>query len=126
MTAHANFMFMRTRILTPDLPAGGDARLEQGAVALDPAFASPSGDDGRQRSGGFPGMMPALISNAHRQGYHVYAEVPAGKAAEMAGRAGNSDLAGIILNLGDSQPSQLDQELQQLRSAQSQPSCAVA
>src|SRR6476661_591425 len=38
-----------------DSLAGGDARLEQGAVALEPAFASRSGDDGRQRSGGFLG-----------------------------------------------------------------------
>ena len=55
MMAREDFMFMRTRILTLICLPGGDARLGQGAVALDPAFASRSGHDGRQRSGGFLG-----------------------------------------------------------------------
>ncbi len=59
----------------------------------------------------------ALIRNARRQGYRVYAEVPAGKAADMARSTAKNGLAGIILNPGDSQPSQIDEELRQLRSA---------
>jgi len=59
----------------------------------------------------------ALIRNARRQGYRVYAEVPLVKAADMARRMAKNDLAGIILNPGDSQPGQIDQALQQLRSA---------
>ena len=116
MTAHANFMFMRTRILTlicllAATPAWSRVLLRWTQPSLPPPATMVVTDLV------VPWDDAALISNAHRQGYHVYAEVPAGKAAEMAGRAGNSDLAGIILNLGDSQPSQLDQELQQLRSA---------
>jgi hypothetical protein len=116
MTAHANFMFMRTRILTlicllAATPAWSRVLLRWTQPSLPPPATMGVSDLV------VPWDDAALISNAHRQGYHVYAEVPAGKAAEMAGRAGNSDLAGIILNLGDSQPSQFDQELQQLRSA---------
>ena len=116
MMARENFMFMRTRILTlilflaatpawsrvllrwsqPSLPAPAKVGVKELVVAWDDA---------------------ALIRNAHRQGYRVYAEVPLGKAAEMAGRTARSDLAGIILNLGDSQPIQIDQEFQQMRSA---------
>ena len=39
----------------PDLPVGGDARLEQSALAMEPAFASRSSKDGCQWSGGFLG-----------------------------------------------------------------------
>jgi len=59
----------------------------------------------------------ALIRNARRQGYRVYAEVPVGKAADMTRSTKKSDLAGIVLNPGDSQPGQIDEGLQQLRSA---------
>ncbi|MGH9504701.1 MAG: hypothetical protein ACRD20_17755 [Terriglobales bacterium] len=59
----------------------------------------------------------ALIRNARTQGYRVYAEVPAGKAAGMARSAGRSDLAGIVLNPGDSQPGQVAEDLTQLRAA---------
>ena len=116
MMAHENFMFMRIRILTvilflaatpawsrvllrwtqPSLPAPATMGVSDLVVSWDDA---------------------ELIRNAHRQGYRVYAEVPLGKAADMARSMAKSDLAGIILNLGDSQPSQIDQELQQLRSA---------
>ena len=59
----------------------------------------------------------ALIRNARRQGYRVYAEVPVGKAADMTRSTKKSNLAGIVLNPGDSQPGQIDEGLQQLRSA---------
>lgn len=59
----------------------------------------------------------AVITNACRQGYRVYAEVPAGKAPDFAGSAGRSNLAGIVLNPGDSQPSQVDEDFRQLRTA---------
>ncbi len=59
----------------------------------------------------------ALIASARRQGYRVYAEVPAGKAANLAHSTAKSSLAGIIVNPGDAQPSQIDEELGQLRSA---------
>jgi hypothetical protein len=59
----------------------------------------------------------ALIRNARSQGYRVYAEVPVGKAADLARSAAKTDLAGIILNPGDSQPGQVDDELRQLQSA---------
>ncbi len=59
----------------------------------------------------------ALIRNARRHGYHVYAEVPAGTAAEMTRTTKKNNLAGIILNPGDSQPGQIEEDLRQLRSA---------
>ncbi|MGZ4732863.1 MAG: hypothetical protein ACXVZH_12045, partial [Terriglobales bacterium] len=59
----------------------------------------------------------ALIRNARRQGYRVYAEVTAGKTADMARSTAKNSLAGIILNPGDSQPGQIDEDLRQLRSA---------
>jgi hypothetical protein len=59
----------------------------------------------------------ALIRKALRHGYRVYAEVPVGKASEMTRSAGKTDLAGIVLNPGSSQPGQIDQDLCQLRSA---------
>ena len=42
---------------------------------------------------------------------------PVGKAADIARSMAKRDLAGIILNPGDSQPGQIDDELAQLRSA---------
>ena len=59
----------------------------------------------------------ALIRNARSQGYRVYAEVLAGKTADMARSTAKNSLAGIILNSGDGQIGQIDQELGQLRSA---------
>ena len=116
MMARANFMFMRTRILPvilflaatpawsrvllrwsqPSLPAPATMGISDLVVSWDDA---------------------ALIRNAHRQGYRVYGEVPLGKTADIAHSMARSDLTGIILNPGDSQPGQIDQELQQLRSA---------
>lgn len=116
MMARTNFMFMRTRILAlicllaatpgwskvllrwsqPSIPAPATMGLSDLVVSWDDA---------------------AVIRNASSQGYRVYAEVPAGKAADMAHSMGKSNLAGIVLNPGDSQPSQIDQELGQLRSA---------
>ncbi len=59
----------------------------------------------------------ALIRNARSQGYRVHVEVPVGQAADMARSTDKNNLAGIILNPGDSQPVQIDDELQRLRSA---------
>jgi hypothetical protein len=59
----------------------------------------------------------ALIRNAHRQGYRVYAEVPVGKAGDMIRSVKNESLAGIVLNPGDSPPTQIGEDLRQLRSA---------
>ena len=116
MMAPANFMFMRTRILTVMLflaatPAWSRVLLRWNQPSLPaPAVMGVSDlvvswDDA------------TLIRNAHRQGYRVYAEVPPGQAADMARSMAKSGLAGIILNLGDLQPSQIDKEIPQLRSA---------
>jgi hypothetical protein len=59
----------------------------------------------------------ALIRNARRQGYRLYAEVPVGKAAEMTRGRKTSNLAGIVLSPGDSQPGQIEEDLLQLHSA---------
>lgn len=59
----------------------------------------------------------ALIRSARRRGYHVYAEVPAGKTADMARSTADNSLAGIIVNPGDAQPGEVDEGLAQLRSA---------
>ncbi len=58
----------------------------------------------------------ALIKTAHQQGYRVYAEVPMSKVTAPALTLKN-DLAGIVLNAGNSQPSQIDAALVALRSA---------
>lgn len=58
-----------------------------------------------------------LIRNARRQGYRVYAEVQVGKAADMTRGAKRSNLAGIVLNPGNSQPGQIEDDLRQLRVA---------
>src|SRR6266436_8324845 len=59
----------------------------------------------------------ALIKTAHSQGYRVYAEVPISKAAAPAPIRSKNELAGIVLNPGDAQPSQIDEALLALRSA---------
>src|SRR5712691_3632576 len=59
----------------------------------------------------------ALIRNARKQGYRVYAEVSVGKAAEITQGTKKSNLAGIVLNPGSSKPGQIDEDLRQLRSA---------
>src|ERR1700730_3429466 len=56
----------------------------------------------------------ALIKTAHQQGYRVYAEVPMSKAAALNS---TSALTGIVLNAGNSQPSQIEAALLGLRSA---------
>ena len=116
MMANVKHMSMRARVLTlicllaatpgwcrvflrwsqPAIPAPATMGLKDLVVAWDDA---------------------ALIRNARRQGYRVYAEVPAGKTADMARSTAKNSLAGIILNPGDAQPGQIDQELGQLRSA---------
>lgn len=63
-----------------------------------------------------PWDSETLIRTAVRQGYRVYVEIPAGKAADAAKGTGRSNLAGVILNPGDAQPSQVDDELRQLQS----------
>ena len=87
MMAHANFMFMRTRILTLILllaatPAWSRVLLRWTQPSLPPPATMGVSDLV------VPWDDAALISNAHRQGYHVYAEVPAGKAADMAAQRG--------------------------------------
>ena len=59
----------------------------------------------------------ALIRNARRQGYRVYVELPVGKAADMARSTRKDNLAGVVLNPGDSQQVQVEEEIHQLRSA---------
>jgi hypothetical protein len=61
----------------------------------------------------------SLIKAARGQGYRVYAEVPVGKAAEIIRSAGKSNLAGIVINAGNSKADQTDGDgdLRQLRSA---------
>lgn len=59
----------------------------------------------------------ALIRNARKQGYRVYAEVPVGKVGEITQGTKKINLAGIILNPGNSKPDQIDEDLRQLHSA---------
>jgi hypothetical protein len=59
----------------------------------------------------------ALIRNARQQGYRLYAEVPVGKAAEMTRGTKKSNLAGVVLSPGDSQPGQIEEDILQLHSA---------
>ena len=59
----------------------------------------------------------SLVKAARGQGYRVYAEVPVGKAAEIIRSAGKSNLAGIVINAGNSKADQTDGDLRQLRSA---------
>ena len=63
----------------------------------------------------------ALIRNARRQGYRIYVEVPVGKTADMPRSVRKSNLAGIVLNAGDSQfrqsSGQIEEGLRHLRAA---------
>jgi hypothetical protein len=59
----------------------------------------------------------ALIRTARRRGYRVYAEVPVGKASDMTRSANKNKLAGIVLNPGNAEPGQIEEDLHQLRSA---------
>ena len=116
MMAPANFTLMRARILTlicllAATPAWGRVLLRWSQPSP-PAPATMgvsdlvvSWDDA------------ALISTARRQGYRVYAEVPASKAAGIDPSLAKSGVAGIVLNPADSQPAQIDDALAQLRSA---------
>ena len=63
-----------------------------------------------------PWDSESLIRTAIRQGYRVYMEIPAGKAVGAVRDTGRSKIAGVILNPGDAQPSQVDDELRQVRS----------
>jgi len=63
-----------------------------------------------------PWDAEALIKNAHKQGYRVYAEIPFAQAPDAA-RINIKNLAGIILDPGDSKPSQVDETLGQLQSS---------
>ncbi len=58
-----------------------------------------------------------MIVTARSQGYRVYAEVPITKASTSAAIVSKNDLAGIVLNPDDAQPSQIDDALATLRSA---------
>ena len=58
-----------------------------------------------------------LIRKAHDQGYRVYAEIQIHNAANMPRNKIRNELAGLILNPGDSQQSQIDNALRELRSA---------
>jgi hypothetical protein len=56
-----------------------------------------------------PWNAEATIKSVHRRGYRVYAEVPVSAAARMAAKALRTELAGIILSPGDSNPGQVDE-----------------
>ncbi|MGH9552166.1 MAG: hypothetical protein ACRD3W_22455, partial [Terriglobales bacterium] len=109
-------MFVRARILTmmcllAVTPAWGRVLLRWGQPSL-PAPATMGVSD----------LVvswndAALISNARRQGYRVYAEVPAAKATDLGRSLAKSGVAGIVLNPVDAQPAQIDDALAQLRSA---------
>jgi hypothetical protein len=62
-----------------------------------------------------PWDAEALIQNAHKQGYRVYAEIPFAQAPGGA-RIKTKNLAGIILDPADAKPSQVDETLRQLQS----------
>jgi hypothetical protein len=59
----------------------------------------------------------ALVRSAHKHGYRVYAEVPVAAAPAMAPATVKNELAGIILNPGDSQQNQIGEAVRKLRSA---------
>jgi len=58
----------------------------------------------------------SLIRTARGQGYRVYAEVPVGKAAEIIRSGEKNNLAGIVINSGNSQADQIDEDFRQLQS----------
>jgi hypothetical protein len=118
MMANGNlvFMFMRKRAfiaacLLAATPSWGKVFLRWTQSSLPPAATM-----------GFKELVvswdaEALIRNAHRQGYRVYAEVPVGKAADLARSAGKLDLAGVVLNPGDFRADQIEEDLHRLHSA---------
>jgi hypothetical protein len=59
----------------------------------------------------------ALSKNARMQGYRVYAEVAVGKTGNMTRSRKTTNLAGIVVNPGGSEPSQIEEDLRKLRSA---------
>jgi hypothetical protein len=115
MMASRNFMLVRTRILTllcllAVTPAWGRVLLRWGQPSL-PAPATM----------GIRDLVvswndAALIRNARRRGYRVYAEVQTAKVADIGPSLAKSGVAGIVLNPVDSQPAQIDDALGQLRS----------
>jgi hypothetical protein len=64
-----------------------------------------------------PWNAETLIRNGRRLGYRIYAEVSVGEASAVAQAKPGKELAGIILNPGDSRPDQTDQALRELQTA---------
>lgn len=63
------------------------------------------------------GEASPLLEAARRQGYRVYVEVPLKQAPAVAERAAQSGLAGIILNVRQSERAEVESVLPGLRSA---------
>jgi len=63
------------------------------------------------------GGTSAFVKKAHRQGYRVYAEVPLQRAATAAESARKNGLAGLVLDVADSDRAATESAFQRLRSA---------
>ena len=69
------------------------------------------------------GISESLIRTAIRQGYRVYMRFPLARQRMPFEYTGRSKMAGVILNPGDAQPSQVDDELRQAAIDLCRPSC---
>ena len=108
---------VRNKIITLLCLAAGNAGLGQSDFALDQSSIPPAATMGIADLL-VSGDAEALIKTAHQQGYRVYAEVPVSNVTAPApALTSKSDLAGIVLNAGSSQPSQVEAALVALRSA---------
>jgi len=82
----------------PDLPPSRDLGISDLVVSWDDATSS-------------------FVNIAQRQGYRVYAEVQLQRAATAAESAGKKGLAGLVLDVADSDRAAAESALQRLRSA---------
>ena len=116
MMARGIRMFARKWLLTLVCLLARDAGLGQSSVAMDATLNSARSLMGI-REVVVAWDAEALIRTARGQGYRVYAEVPVGKAAEIIRSGEKNNLAGIVINSGNSQADQIDEDLRQLHSA---------
>jgi len=95
-TAARSSVFIRWT--QPDLPPARDLGISDLVVSLDRGTSS-------------------FVKTAHGQGYRVYAEVTLQQAATAAESAEGKGLAGLVLDVADSDRAACESALQRLRSA---------
>jgi len=71
------------------------------------------------------GKNSSFVKTANTKGYRVYAEVPLGRAATVAKSAAENGLAGLVLNVADSDRAASESAIQQLHSAYPKLRCLV-